>query len=172
MLIATWGAAILQRCEELRCLCVMAMAHLLQLEENMVPLLEAGTWEIVVRSMAKFPSDDELQLWGCRILATLAEELHGSGAANTAAMEMIMKRTPACQVVVAASARVLQKLIAAGGAQPLQLSPAVSCTLLRGGWLTCCALAALASISQENAAQLVALGACRCVRRASLSWVD
>jgi hypothetical protein len=39
----------------------------------------------------------------------------------------------------------------------------MSSTLLRGGWLTCCALAALASISQENAAQLVALGACRCV---------
>lgn len=165
MLIATWGAAILQRCEELRCLCVMALAHLLQLEANMVPLLEAGTWEIVVRSMAKFPSDDELQLWGCRILATLAEGLHNSGAANTAAMEMIMKRTPACQVVVAASARVLQKLISVGGAQPVQLqgSAAVSSTLLRGGWLTCCALAALASISQENAAQLVGLGACRYV---------
>ena len=162
MLIATWGGAILQQCEELRCLCVMALAHLLQLEENMIPLLEAGTWEIIVRSMAKFPSDDELQLWGCRILATLAEGLNNSGAANTAAMEMIMKRTPACQVVVAASARVLSKLIAAGGGQ-VHLSTVVSSTLVKGGWLTCCALAALASISQENASQLVALGACRCV---------
>lgn len=164
LLMATWGAAALPQCEELRSLCVMAMAHLLQVEDNMIPLLEAGTWEIVVRSMANFSGEEELQLWGCRILATLAEGLNKSGAANTAAIEIIMKRTPACQVVVAASGRILNNLVAADGLQ-LQLTPALQANIVRGAWLTSCALAALASISQENATQLVGLGACQQVEQ-------
>jgi len=164
VLSATWGSELLPQCEMIRWLCVMSLTHLLQLEENMIPLLEAGTWEIVVRAMAKFPAEDELNLWGCRTLAILAEGLNKSGAANNAGMDSIMQRTPACQVVVAASGRVLHNLLAATEGH-LALTPALSEMLIRGAWLTSCALAALASISQQNAMQLVAMGASQQVGR-------
>ena len=135
------------RCAELRDLCVMAMAHLLQVEENMIHLLECGAWQAVIQCMHRFPADDELQLWGCRILATLAE---GHRSRNAEVM--------ACDVVLTASARILNKIVTAGqiGAPLLANSQ-----IVRGGWLTCCAIAGLASMSQENTAWLVTGRACR-----------
>lgn len=125
----------------------MAMAHLLQIEENVVPLRDCGAWNAVIQCMHHFPDDDELQLWGCRVLATLAEG-HRSRKAEVMA----------CDVVLEASARVMNKLIAVKhiGGPLLPTSP-----LVRGGWLTSCAIAGLASMSQENTAWLVTGHACR-----------
>lgn len=111
--------------------------------------------------MAAFPAEDELNLWGCRILAILAEGLSKS---NTAGMDSSMRRTTACQVVMAASGRVLHKLAAAAEGH-LALTPDLSEMLKRGAWLTSCTLAALASVSQQDAMQLEALGGSQQVGR-------
>ncbi|KAM3571515.1 hypothetical protein VYU27_006457 [Nannochloropsis oceanica] len=161
VLSSMWGSDVLPQCEIIRYLCIMSLTHLLHHKENLTPLREAGTWEIVVQTMAAFPEEDELNLGGCRILAILAEEL---GKSNKAEMDSTVQRTTACQVVMAVSGRVLHNLVAAAEGN-LTLTPDLSEMLVRGAWLTCCTLAALASISQEDAAQLEAMGASQQVGR-------
>jgi len=157
------GSQALPHCEGVRNFCLAAIFQLLQVEENMVPLLRANAWETVVNAMAAFPEDNDLTLSGCRLLIVMAEGLIKSGTANTKAMDVIMRQSPACQVVFRASTRALRHVENAAH-QAVALSPLVQDFLLQGAWLTSSALAALASLSFENARQLVDLGACEHLR--------
>jgi hypothetical protein len=134
------------RYEELRSMCLAAMAHMACNEQNVEKLVAAGAWETVIKAMQCFPNDVDVQTYGCRIIAMLVDGLKLGEARDTLA----------CQVVIRAFNRLLSKVTSQYAAQ----GPHMDATI-KGIWLCCAAIASLATYASENSAQLSVLGACR-----------